>query len=95
MFLLLLSGIIWIVYDAPLLNLGLSLFAHLLGGLPTISRAVLHPQSESMGFWSLFFVVSVISIFASSGSAVTSILFPLYYTVFDGTMFALSARKTR
>ncbi len=91
--LLVLSGVIWIYFNAPLLNLIISLFAHFIGGIPTYKKVWLQPHSESVGFWSLFFFASLLSIFASDFSSITTIIFPIYFTVFDGSMFFLSSRK--
>lgn len=89
--LLALSGVIWIIFDAPLLNLGLGLFGHLVGAAPTYKKVWRDPESESAGFWSLFFIASVLSIAASYGQSWQFIIFPIYYALFDGSMFALCA----
>lgn len=86
------SALIWIVFDAPLVSLAVSLLAHFVGGIPTYKRVWKDPKSESTGFWSLFFVASVLSIVASWGDPLRFIIFPIYFTLFDGSMFALSAR---
>jgi len=91
--LLVLSGLIWVIFDAPLLNLGISLFAHFVGAAPTYKTVWKNPKSESTSFWSLFFVASVLSIFASNGESLSAIVFPIYYALFDGSMFGLSLRR--
>lgn len=91
--LLLVSGVVWFCFSAPLLNLGISLAAHFIGGIPTYKKVWSNPQSESVGFWSLFFFASLLSVFAADTTEVTKILFPAYFTLFDGSMFALSMRK--
>lgn len=90
--LLVVSAVIWIVFKAPLINLGISLFAHLIGGAPTLRRVWNDPSSESTAFWSFFFIASLLSVFASYGSPLTAMLFPLFYTLFDGAMVTLSMR---
>lgn len=91
--LLVVSGIVWIVFDAPLVSLGVSLFAHLVGGVPTYKRVWENPKNESAGFWSLFFIASILSIVASWGEPLHLVLFPIYFTLFDGSMTFLSLRK--
>lgn len=91
--LLVISGFVWLLLDAPLVNLGIGLFAHFIGALPTYSRVITKPESESIVFWLLFFAASVLSIFASNGSTFTSIIFPVYFACFDGSLFMLSLRK--
>ena len=91
--LLLMSVLIWIFFDAPLLNLVLSLFAYFIGALPTYKRVWKDPKSESFGFWSLFFVASLLSVVVADFSSLTSIIFPIYFTIFDGIMALLAVRK--
>jgi len=91
--LLLFSGLIWIFLDAPLLNLAISLFAHFIGGVPTYKKVWLNPKSESFVFWSLFFIASLLSIFAANTTSLSAILFPIYFTIFDGSMSLLTLRK--
>jgi hypothetical protein len=91
--LLLISGFIWLFFHAPLVNLGIGLLAHFIGALPTYRRVWREPSSESTAFWSLFFAASALSIFASKGHTLSAIVFPIYFTLFDGSMFALSMRR--
>jgi hypothetical protein len=91
--LLAVSGIVWLLFRAPLVNLGISLLAHFIGAIPTYRRVWDKPSSESTAFWSLFFAASVLSIFASRGQGLSTVVFPIYFTLFDGSMFALSIRR--
>lgn len=91
--LLILSGIIWIFFRAPLVNLLISLFAHFIGAAPTYKKVIKDPRSESTSFWSLFFFASLLSIFAGGYASLWTIILPLYFTLFDGSIFALSLRK--
>jgi hypothetical protein len=90
--LLTLSGVAWVLLDAPLINLSISLFAHLIGAMPTYRSVWEKPESESSAYWSLFFIASVLSIFASEWQTLSAIVFPIYYTLFDGSLFVLSLR---
>lgn len=87
------SGILWIVLDAPIINLLVGLSAHFLGGLPTIKRVWLNPKDEVTGFWLFFSLASLLSLAISDWSSITSIIFPLYFTVFEGSLTILSIRK--
>ena len=91
--LLLISSVIWIFFNQPLLNLVISLFAHFIGGIPTYKKVWLNPKSESFGFWSLFFVASLLSVFVAQTTSLIVILFPVYFTLFDGGMTLLTLRK--
>ncbi len=93
--LLAVSGGIWIFFDAPLLNVSLSLFAYFVGALPTYKKVWYDPKSESIGFWSLFFIASALSIVATDSFSLEAIIFPIYFTLFDGSMTLLSLRKLR
>ncbi len=89
------SGLIWIFFSAPLVNLGISFIAHFVGAVPTYKKVWSDPKSESTAFWSLFFFASLLSIFASPGSSIRDVLLPVYYTFFDGSLFVLSLRRRK
>ncbi len=91
--LLLISLVVWVIFYAPLINLAISLSAHFIGGIPTYKKIWIDPKSENLGFWSLFFVASLLSIFAAYPSSLKVIIFPIYFTFFDGSMFLLSLKK--
>lgn len=90
--LLIASGLVWVLFDSPLINLVISLVAHFIGGIPTYARVLRQPTDESPWFWILFFIASLLSIIISWGSDLSLLIFPIYYTIFDGSMFALSLR---
>lgn len=94
-FILMLSGIVWFVFDSPLISLAVSLLAHFVGGVPTYKKVWNKPQTESAGFWSLFFVASVLSIVASWGQPLSLLIFPIYFAVFDGAMTILALRRVK
>lgn len=93
--LLIMSGVVWLLFHAPIVNLGIGLFSHLIGALPTYKSVWRRPSGESTAFWSLFFAASALSIVASMGHALSTILFPIYFTLFDGSMFVLSLRSIK
>jgi hypothetical protein len=80
----------WIIFDSALVGLVMSLATHLIGAIPTLGRAWRDARTESTGFWSLFFAASALSLLASAGGTLEAAILPLYFTVFDGLMFALS-----
>lgn len=93
--LLLISALIWIFLDAPLVNLSIGLFAHFVGGLPTYKKVWIDPGSESLGFWSLFFFASLLSIFVADTHFLKDLILPIYFSLFDGSMFLLALRKIK
>lgn len=89
------SAYIWIFYDEPFVNLLISLFGDLIGGIPTFRNVWKNPKSESSLFWFFFFAASVLSLIPSGTAPWTDKIFPLYFTFFDGTFFLLSLRSPR
>jgi hypothetical protein len=81
---------IWIWNPIPLVNLGIGLVGHFIGALPTFKNAVESRGSESTLFWSFFFIASVLTVIASAGSPWSTMIFPLYFVVFDGAMVGVS-----
>lgn len=92
--LLILSGLVWIFFNAPLVNLGISLLAHFIGAGPTYKKVFRNPHSENMAFWLLFFLASVLSIFVSDTMSFKAIILPVYYALFDGSIIVLILRKS-
>ncbi len=90
---LVISGLVLVLFKAPLVSLAIGLFAHFIGAIPTYKRVLTKPESESTGFWSLFFVASVLSVIASLNQPLRLVIFPIYFTFFDGSMTFLSMRK--
>lgn len=90
-----LSGIVWVAIDFPLINLAISLLAHFVGALPTYKRVLIKPESESTGFWFLFFAASILSVMASKDGSFSTVILPLYFSLFDGSLFMLSLRKIK
>lgn len=88
------SALVWWLFNAPLVSLCISLLAHLIGALPTYKRVWADSGSESTLFWFFFFAASLLSIFASAGSSLAAIALPVYFTLFDGSLFVLALRKT-
>jgi hypothetical protein len=91
--LLVFALLIWIVFKAPFLTLIISLVAHFVGGIPTISRTIARPENEQAVHWYFFFVASIVSIVASQDKSITAILFPVYFAFFDGVIIVLANRK--
>lgn len=93
--LLLMSILIWFLLDTPIINLIISLVAHFIGGIPTYKKVWRDPRSESFRFWVLFFMASILSILVSDTESFKAIIFPVYFTIFDGGMALLCLRKKK
>lgn len=91
--LLAISVLIWIFFRAPVVNLVISLAAHFIGAAPTYKKVWLDPKSEDVTFWFLFFLASALSIFVSDYSSLTTILLPIYFAAFDGSILLLAMRR--
>lgn len=87
------SCLIWILFSEPLVNLVLSLVAHFIGGIPTIVRTIKNPASEKAVHWYFFFVASVLTVVNSPQRNIRSILFPVYFILFDGLIIYLVNRR--
>lgn len=87
------ATLIWLVLDAPYITLIISLVAHFIGGVPTIWRTLKKPENEQALHWYFFFTASILSIVASPNKALTAILFPVYFAIFDGIIILLANRK--
>ncbi len=93
LFLLIISTVIWVLLRAPFLSLIISLVAHFIGGIPTIWRVAKRPASEQAVHWYFFWTASVVTIIASNPKTVNTILFPVYFVIFDGLIILLANRK--
>jgi hypothetical protein len=91
--LLIVSGLLWIIVDAPLINLIISIVANSAGLLPTYRRVLADPKSESSNFWLLFFFASLLSLLTIHDGRLISLLLPIYFCFTDGSLFLLSKRK--
>ncbi len=91
--LLLISGLTWALLREPYVGLVISLVAHFVGGIPTLWRVVKDPNSERAYHWYFFFAASALSILASTKKTATTILFPVYFVLFDGLIILLVNRK--
>lgn len=91
--LLALSGIIWIFFNAPLVNLIISLGAHFIGAAPTYKKVWFNPKGEDIPFWLLFFLASVLSIYISDATSLKTIILPVYFVFFDGSIVLLALRR--
>jgi hypothetical protein len=91
--LLALSGIAWVVIRMPIVNVLISLVAHLIGGLPTLARARRRPESEDFLFWLSFAIASVLAFATANKADFRAYVYALYFAAFDGAMTILSARR--
>jgi hypothetical protein len=88
------SLLIWLFFDIPFLNIIISLVAHLIGGIPTIARVWNHPTSEYTAFWTYFGIGSLISVAFAPHDDIKSLVYPLYFAIFNGAVVILSLRKS-
>ncbi len=93
LFLLIISGLMWVLLDAPFIGLVIGLIAHFIGGIPTIWRVIKRPSSEQAYHWYFSFTACLLTILASEEKHVTTILFPAYFALFDGLIIFLVNRR--
>lgn len=89
------SAVVWVVFNTPIISLTISLIAHFVGAVPTYAKVWRDPKSESAGFWSLFFIASLLTVLTSWGQPIYLLIFPIYFALFDGIMTFLALRRNR
>lgn len=90
--LLILSGVLWL-FGVPVINVGISLVAHFIGGIPTISAVTKKPSSENLMFWLCFCLASALAFIVADKSLFRDYMFALYFMLFNLLMVILSARQ--
>lgn len=91
--LLLVSLGVWLLGDYPAINVGISLIAHFIGGIPTILTVTKRPESENIMFWCYFGIASIITLVFADKSNFQSYMFPLYFSLYNALIAGLSARQ--
>lgn len=91
--LLIVSFLIWIFTDVPLINLFIGLVAHFIGSLPTVIRVIKKPETENIPFWGFFAIASIIVLFTTHSPNFKDYLFAAYFCIFDGGMTFLALRR--
>lgn len=91
--LLVFSLAVWIFTRLPLLNLTIGLIAHLIGGIPTLKKAVKNPDDEDILFWLFFYVVAILTLINIDKTNFSAYLYPLYFALFDGIIVLLCLRR--
>ncbi len=84
---------LWLLFDAALEGLLLSLFVDLMAYLPTIKKAYLRPEGESTAAWSMFFIADGLNLVAAESWDFGIIIYPAYMFVLCGIMMILLLRK--
>ncbi len=82
-----------VIFRAPLISLIITLVARFIGGMPTIARAIREPKSEQVAHWYLFIAASVVTVVASPSKSFESILFPVYFIIFNSFVVLLVNRR--
>lgn len=91
--LLLISVVLWITVNNPIISLILGLVAHFIGGIPSLKQVIKDPHSEFIPFWLSFGVASLLVFIQADKSSINLYLYPLYFMAFDILMSGLAARK--
>lgn len=91
--LLVISVVLWVTVNAPLVNVILGLGAHFIGGIPSIIKVIKKSTSENTLFWLFFALASMLAFIQSDRTQVDKYIFSLYHAIFDGAMTILAARQ--
>ncbi|NEQ31005.1 MAG: hypothetical protein F6K04_08375 [Leptolyngbya sp. SIO4C5] len=73
-----LSLILWWAFDAPLIALFTNLAIDFSGALPTIRKTYLRPDSEDVLPWFLFWLASLLNLFAIEQFSIALFAYPFY-----------------
>ena len=90
--LLVLSGVLWL-FNVPAINVGISLVAHFIGGIPTFATVSKDPKSENVMFWFYFCIASFIAFIAADKAQIQNYMFALYFMLFNLIMVILAGRQ--
>ncbi|NTW13761.1 MAG: hypothetical protein HGA31_01890 [Candidatus Moranbacteria bacterium] len=90
---LVLSLVVWLVADLPLLNVLIGLIAHLIGAAPAFTTAWKDPKSENFPFWLLFAMASLLSFLMADKSDFHDYSYAAYFLFFDGILTLITSRK--
>jgi hypothetical protein len=71
------SLVLWEIFDSPMSALLINLFINLLGTLPTARKALYQPETESKVAWSLFFLGSIVNLFAVENWTFSMAVYPV------------------
>jgi hypothetical protein len=71
------SLVLWKIFDSPMSALLINLLINLLGTLPTARKAWYQPQTESKVAWSLFFLGSIVNLFAVENWTLSMAVYPV------------------
>lgn len=86
------SALLWAVTRKPLLSLALNIGIDLIGAVPTIRKARVAPESESLPAWSLFLAAATLNLVSVQEWAPGPLSYPLYLFAVSATMMALLLR---
>lgn len=83
------GAVLWWLFNAPLIALVLTIFIDGMGLLPTVKKAYFKPQSEDTLTWTIFFVSSVLNLFAIEQWTFEIAVYPVYIFILESLMMLL------
>lgn len=87
------SLVLWWAFSTPLVALVLLLTIDLAGGLPTIRKSYLDPESEDSLTWCLFLAGNTLNLFAVTTWSFALASYPVYMFLGSGVITVLVLRK--
>lgn len=85
----------WAVSGSALTGLLSAMAVDFIGALPTIKKLYLEPGSESQTSWLIFSAGNILNVAAIDKWSLEIALFPVYFLIVNGIIFALSLRRTK
>ncbi|MBU1166116.1 hypothetical protein KKF81_04145 [Candidatus Micrarchaeota archaeon] len=87
--------VLWILFDAPLIALLLTIFIDFVGFLPTYKKAYHNPWGESKLAWIIFVAADLLNVFAIETLAFGIVIYPVYMLIVEAPVLFLLFRKRK
>lgn len=78
------SGVLWFVFDSPMVALSINIVIDAAGALPTIKKTYKEPEGEDRVAWALFFIGNTINLFAVGTWNFAIAIYPIYLFIGSG-----------
>ena len=77
---------LWLVFNSPTIAIIGAIVIDFIAALPTLRHSWLHPNEETWETFGVLFIASAITLISLSAFSVTSVSFPLYLLLINGSI---------
>jgi len=85
--------VVWAITSEPIFALYLTTIIDAIGGIPTIRKTYLRPETESRAAWAMFLVANSLNLLAINEWTLTIAMYPVYVLILSLTMNILMWRN--